>query len=173
MDSGVFVVFPSTNLVFDGSVPKRKATDPVSPRLEYGKQKAVTERQLLRMGGPVSVIRFTKVIPKQYSLFEDWRQALLAEESIHPYSDLMVSPVPLDLALNVFTQIRNERLSGITHVSGTRDVSYADIALHIAKHLSADEELIQARPHSKSLSNGRFKVLRHGRTSLWLAGFGF
>ncbi len=30
-----------------------------------------------------------------------------------------------------------------------------------------------ARPHSKSLSSGRFKVLRHGRTSLWLAGFGF
>ena len=29
------------------------------------------------------------------------------------------------------------------------------------------------RPHSKSLSSGRFKVLRHGRTSLWLAGFGF
>ena len=30
-----------------------------------------------------------------------------------------------------------------------------------------------SRPHSKSLSSGRFKVLRHGRTSLWLAGFGF
>ena len=30
-----------------------------------------------------------------------------------------------------------------------------------------------ARPHSKSLSSVRFKVLRHGRTSLWLAGFGF
>ena len=30
-----------------------------------------------------------------------------------------------------------------------------------------------SRPHSKSLSSVRFKVLRHGRTSLWLAGFGF
>ena len=28
-------------------------------------------------------------------------------------------------------------------------------------------------PISKSLSSVRFKVLRHGRTSLWLAGFGF
>ena len=32
---------------------------------------------------------------------------------------------------------------------------------------------IVVRPHSKSLSSVRFKVLRHGRTSLWLAGFGF
>ena len=36
-----------------------------------------------------------------------------------------------------------------------------------------DGKLVLVRPHSKSLSSGRFKVLRHGRTSLWLAGFGF
>ena len=30
-----------------------------------------------------------------------------------------------------------------------------------------------ARPHSKSLSSGRFQVFRHRRTSLWLAGVGF
>ena len=29
------------------------------------------------------------------------------------------------------------------------------------------------RPHSKSLSSGRFQVFRHRRTSLWLAGVGF
>ena len=32
---------------------------------------------------------------------------------------------------------------------------------------------ILARPHSKSLSSGRFQVFRHRRTSLWLAGVGF
>ena len=33
--------------------------------------------------------------------------------------------------------------------------------------------LIIVRPHSKSLSSGRFQVFRHRRTSLWLAGVGF
>ena len=39
--------------------------------------------------------------------------------------------------------------------------------------LALDPGFALARPHSKSLSSVRFKVLRHGRTSLWLAGFGF
>ena len=42
-----------------------------------------------------------------------------------------------------------------------------------AYHQRILKRLILSRPHSKSLSSGRFKVLRHGRTSLWLAGFGF
>ena len=36
-----------------------------------------------------------------------------------------------------------------------------------------DSEPIHTRPHSKSLSSGRFQVFRHRRTSLWLAGIGF
>ena len=51
------------------------------------------------------------------------------------------------------------------------------------KNVAIDQHLLRrnrqfdlievVRPHSKSLSSVRFKVLRHGRTSLWLAGFGF
>ena len=44
-----------------------------------------------------------------------------------------------------------------------------------AETLKSLEELRRdlARPHSKSLSSGRFQVFRHRRTSLWLAGVGF
>ena len=42
-----------------------------------------------------------------------------------------------------------------------------------AAELLAGPLVGHTRPHSKSLSSVRFKVLRHGRTSLWLAGFGF
>ena len=43
----------------------------------------------------------------------------------------------------------------------------------LADFMAAGYNINLARPHSKSLSSVRFKVLRHGRTSLWLAGFGF
>ena len=39
--------------------------------------------------------------------------------------------------------------------------------------ISLAEIAYLARPHSKSLSSGRFQVFRHRRTSLWLAGVGF
>ena len=42
---------------------------------------------------------------------------------------------------------------------------------YITKPIDLQETL--ARPHSKSLSSGRFQVFRHRRTSLWLAGVGF
>ena len=62
-----------------------------------------------------------------------------------------------------FGFIRNKRRQITGFYSGGRD-RFEKIALL---------ETRLARPHSKSLSSVRFKVLRHGRTSLWLAGFGF
>ena len=46
---GTFVVFISSNLVFDGSKPGRQADEPVCPRTEYGRQKAEAEAALLRL----------------------------------------------------------------------------------------------------------------------------
>ena len=47
---------------------------------------------------------------------------------------------------------------------------YLATAVNTRMH-SVGNEL--SRPHSKSLSSGRFQVFRHRRTSLWLAGVGF
>ena len=55
---------------------------------------------------------------------------------------------------------------------------------HLQGRLAQDQSWLQQRaftlfeqaldrPHSKSLSSGRFQVFRHRRTSLWLAGVGF
>ncbi len=68
----------------------------------------------------------------------------------------------------------------------------AESALSEAEHLAATSRMaawiiheiknpltgiknafLLVRPHSKSLSSGRFQVFRHRRTSLWLAGVGF
>src|SRR5690606_26325829 len=58
---GAFVVFLSSNLVFDGSEPRRRADAPTCPATEYGRQKAAAEGALLAMGG-VSIVRLTKVV---------------------------------------------------------------------------------------------------------------
>lgn len=43
---GTFVIYLSTNQVFDGSVPFRSPHDPCCPITEYGRQKAEAERRL-------------------------------------------------------------------------------------------------------------------------------
>ncbi len=45
--TGRRIVFTSTDLVFDGSAPWRKETDPAEPILEYGRSKRAAEPAVL------------------------------------------------------------------------------------------------------------------------------
>ncbi len=43
---GIFVVFISSNAVFDGTIPFVRADQPVNPKTAYGRQKAAAEEAL-------------------------------------------------------------------------------------------------------------------------------
>ena len=141
--SGTFVVFPSSNLVYDGTVPFRKSDDAVCPRTEYGRQKVEAERQLLALGALISVVRFTKVIAPNTSLLRGWIQALQNNEAIHPFSDMVMAPVSLPFAIAVLHRIAKLRLPGIVQVSGKEDVTYEQVARHIAQCVGASPDLVQ------------------------------
>ena len=57
---GTFMVFLSTNLVFDGSRPFARATDRRSPLTEYGRQKAEAEAVIRLQGEGAAVLRLSK-----------------------------------------------------------------------------------------------------------------
>jgi dTDP-4-dehydrorhamnose reductase len=141
--SGTFVIFPSTNLVYDGSIPFRKAEDPVCPVTEYGRQKAEAERQLLALGDSISVVRFTKVLGPNIALFKGWIRALQNEQTIRPFSDMVMAPVSLPFAVHILHCIAEERLPGIVQVSGRKDVTYEQVARHIAQRIGVSPDLVQ------------------------------
>ena len=140
---GIFVIFPSTDLVFNGSGPFREADDPVYPLTEYGRQKAEAERQLLALGHLISVVRFTKVLGPNMPLFKQWMQALRNHEVIHPFSDLILAPIPLSFAIQVLYRIGEKRLPGICQVSGEQDITYEQAARYIAQRLGVSLDLVQ------------------------------
>lgn len=148
---GTFVLYPSTNLVFDGSIPNRKAGDPVCPTTEYGRQKAEVERQLLSQGELASVVRFTKILSPELPLFNGWIELLQSGNVIHPFSDMVMAPIGIDLAVEVLMSVIHSRLSGIIQVSGPKDISYAQVASHIAMRLRVSEDLIE--PITSNSSN--------------------
>lgn len=141
--SGAFVIFISTNQVYDGSIPLRKPDEPACPTTEYGRQKAEAERQLLDLGNLVAVVRFTKILSVQMPLFQGWIQSLKKNQVIHPLSDLIVAPIPLSFAISVLSQLADARLPGILQVSAKQDVTYAQVAYYMAQYLGAKRELIQ------------------------------
>jgi len=142
--SGTFVIFPSTTLVYDGSVPFRKEDDPVCPVAVYGVQKAEAEKKLLAMGNSVAVVRLSKVLSPDMPLVKGWIEALRSNKPISAFSDKVMAPVSLSFVIDVLHRIAEARLPGIIHVSGRKDVTYEEVGRHIASLIGANPDLVRA-----------------------------
>lgn len=143
IENDIFFVFPSTNLVFDGSVPFRKPGEIRSPMTEYGRQKAEAEKQLLALGENVAIVRFTKIISPGMELILSWCDNLRSSRIICPFSNYVMSPVPNTLAVEILYRIAQKRMHGIHQVSGPKDITYSEAAYHIAKRLNVKKKNIR------------------------------
>jgi dTDP-4-dehydrorhamnose reductase len=141
-ENDVFFIFPSTNLVFDGSIPFRRPDENRSPMTEYGRQKAEAEKQLISLGENVAIVRFTKIINPGMQLIRMWCDNLRSSRPIYPFSNYVMSPVPNLLAGEILYRIAQKKNGGIYQVSGPKDITYAEAAYHIAKRLGVGKHLV-------------------------------
>jgi dTDP-4-dehydrorhamnose reductase len=142
-EAGIRLVFPSTNMVFDGSIPFTPAVAARHPRTAYGRMKAEAEERLLALGDATTVVRLSKVIGGTLPVFERWRQALGRREPIRPLADLVMAPVPLPMAAAVLAAAACEPLGPILQLSASADVSYADVAARLAARWGAAAKLVR------------------------------
>jgi dTDP-4-dehydrorhamnose reductase len=140
---GAFIIYLSTNQVFDGTRPLVAASSSTSPVTEYGRQKAETEQSLSKAGTVDAIVRLTKVMGPVNALIEEWKRDLLAGRTITPFSDMTLAPIPLSCVVSVLTMIAQERRNGTFQVSGERDITYADAARMGAEALGVSPELVR------------------------------
>lgn len=160
VEAGLRVVFPSTNMVFDGSAPRPGPGAVPCPQTAYGRQKAEAEAGILALGPAACVLRFSKILTPMAPLVTAWRRALLAGETITPFSDLPLAPVSLARAVDTLTALIDRPATGILHVSATHDVSWADVARRLADGLGVDPGLV--RPTRAADLGARLEALpRH------------
>lgn len=152
-DRGATVVYLSSNQVFDGTAPLRKATDTPCAITEYGKQKAITEQAILALGDRGVIVRLTKVLGPVSPLLAGWQQSLEQGKPIHPFHDMHMAPISTNLVVQALANIAKaslndgDRLQGddrLVQISATHDVTYLQAALHIARQTGADPALAQA-----------------------------
>jgi dTDP-4-dehydrorhamnose reductase len=142
----VYVLFLSTNQVFDGSRPQVPAATPLAPVSEYGRQKACTETRLQAMmtaGAPVGILRLAKIVAPGMPLLGQWQAALAAGQPVNAFRDMVMAPTPIDVAAAAITALLGERSCGIWQLSGPEDIAYAEIAAYIAERLDADPALVR------------------------------
>ena len=146
LKAGAYVLFLSTNQVFDGRTPHVPASAEACPVSEYGRQKARTEAMLrasMDDGAPVAILRLAKVTSPQMPLLHAWLDALAAGKPIRAFSDMTMAPTPLDLVTGAIGALMRDRAAGVFQLTGPADATYADIGLHLARRLGAPSALVE------------------------------
>jgi dTDP-4-dehydrorhamnose reductase len=144
---GAAVLFVSTNQVFDGTRSHVLPDAPTCPVSAYGRQKARTEAGLLQRaasGRPVAILRLTKVVSPEMPLLRAWAKDLADGRPVRAFPDMMMAPVPITLVSQAIAVLLRDRATGIFQLSGPRDVTYADVARHVARRVGAAERLVEA-----------------------------
>ncbi len=141
---GAFVVFTSTNLVFDGEAPRYPTCASPTPTSEYGRQKVEAEQRLLALGPGVAVVRLTKVLAADMPLIGGWIEALKAGRQVNAFSDLICAPMPVGYVAQALARIGASGRGGLFHLSGADEVSYVALAQTLAAKLGADRALVHA-----------------------------
>lgn len=142
INAGASVVFLSTDRVFDGTFPFQKAQEAVCPQTEYGRQKAEAEKRLLKVGGPVRIVRLTKVIVPRAGLLTQWCSALQQGQSITPFSDMVMSPISLEYVTEALCRIGLGAENGIMQLSATGEITYEQAGRRLAARLGVADSLI-------------------------------
>lgn len=142
LNANIFVVFISSNLVFDGRQPNRRADELINPMTEYGRQKAGVESALKAFGNSTAVVRLTKVFNPRSQLLCGWLDSLRARQSVSAFSDMVCAPIPLKTVAQGLMTIATRKLPGIWQFSAASDVSYMEIAQHMALHLHVPITLV-------------------------------
>jgi dTDP-4-dehydrorhamnose reductase len=144
---GIYVLFLSTNQVFDGRVPQVPPHAPPSPVSEYGRQKARTESVLsdyTARGAPIGILRLAKVVSPHMAPLQRWIADLVKGVPISAFTDMTLAPTRIASVTSAISSLLSERASGIFQLTGPRDVSYADVGHFLAGKLGVESSLVQA-----------------------------
>jgi dTDP-4-dehydrorhamnose reductase len=142
-EAGSAIVFLSTNLVFDGNRPEVPADAEPNPVTEYGRQKAEVEKILLNELDRVAIVRLTKVVHADFPLFQEWLATLKTGNPIRPFSNMMFSPIDIDVVAGELWALSQSFEKGIFQLSGDADISYAAAASLLAQSCALDAGLVK------------------------------
>jgi len=142
---GIYVVFLSSNQVFDGELANVKVDSPVCPVSEYGRQKAEVEaaiRERMAQGAPIAILRLSKLLTLNSPVIESWIQSLSKGRPIEAFADMRVAPVTADTATTAVAALLDAKMPGVFQLSGPRDITYAEVGHRLARKLGVNPDLV-------------------------------
>jgi len=143
IESGINLIFLSSSTVFDGSLEAPLPIDRPNPTCEYGRQKFATEQILTAFGKPLKIIRLTKVVNPNNSIFSEWIIDLQSGSKIFAFDNVLVAPISVDYCNSFIKGLLLSNQTGIFHAAPTRALTYYDIANYITLKLGLDTNMVR------------------------------
>ena len=135
---GIRIVYFSTNLVYDGSAPSQGPSSGYAPLCEHGRQKLAVQEQVKSYGASGTVLQSTKIIHPDLPLAKAWIEQLSANKSVDAVEDMVLSPVWISQFIEIAAQLVLDKVSGEFSWSGKDQVTYYEMAKHLAVGLGKD-----------------------------------
>ena len=146
---GVYIIYISSNTVFDGNTPFAKGNDFRNPKTEYGKQKVLVENEISKLGDNIGIVRVSKVLSNSIPLFNNWISELKKGNEIRAYNDMYFSPISFDFFIESLFMITQMKLSDIIQISASNQISYFDAIMYLSKKYQINESLIITRSYKQ------------------------
>lgn len=143
---GCRIIFLSSGAVFDGSIKDPTEDSFCCPSVEYGRQKMEAEQRLLSLSdgnGVVSVVRLSKVLAGCSGIAAYFINQLAAGHVCEALEDLRLSPISVNYTVDALITIAEVGVSGIFHISGTEEITYAELAYRLAFHMGVNPALVK------------------------------
>lgn len=144
--SRTFLVYVSTDYVFDGTRGHYKEEDQPNPINVYGRSKLHGEKEVVTQAADFCIAR-TSVIygwgREHRPNFAVWLYGQLSErQSVSVVMDQYVSPTLNGQLARMLLEVAEKRLQGIYHLAGATRASRYEFAVHLARKLGFDERLL-------------------------------
>lgn len=142
----IFLVYVSTDYVFDGNKGRYKESDEPIPVDYYGRtklegEKAVRDKArrwcIARTSTPFGIHETRKSFPLYVA------ENLAAKKEISAITNQFTSPTYTPNLSKMLIEISTREISGIIHVSGATRISRYDVAKMVANKLGLDDTLLK------------------------------
>lgn len=151
---GAFMVYVSTDYVFDGEKGMKKESDTPNPIDHYGKSKLEGENAVKEIATKWCIARTSTpygIHQKKKSFPIFIAENLQARIHLDIITDQYTSPTYVPNLSKMITEIASRNIQGILHVAGPTRISRYDMAEMVADKLGLDKKLL--RPTSMADMN--------------------
>ena len=124
-----FVIFISSNSVFDGSRSFYKYTDQTNPTTLYGQFKNSVEQHILSNAfNKACILRITKVITKNSAFIRKWEMSAEKKTAIEAFNNILISPIRIETVVQSLKLLINKEEAGLFQLGGDKEISFYDYA---------------------------------------------